>query len=239
VCDVLAIGPHPDDMELAAGATLAQLTQAGKEVVLLDLTLGERGTRGSAEIRSEEARNAARILGAERRCLHLPDTGVRALDEDQIESLVNELRRLRPRLVLAAHGDDDHPDHREGAELVRRAVYLSGLRRFGSGDREAYRPERLLFAMGRRPFLPSLIVDVTGTYAIKRQALAAFDSQFQRTEGDTLVTPISNPGFLPSIEARDRYFGSLIGVTFGEAFLDRGPVAVTQATSLIPGGDAG
>jgi len=233
VCDVLAIGPHPDDMELAAGATVAQLTAAGKEVILLDLTLGERGTRGSAEVRAEEARNAAKILGAGRRCLHLPDTGVRALDEDQIEALVNELRRLRPRLVIAAHGDDDHPDHREGAELVRRAIYLSGLNRFGSGDREPYRPERLLFAMGRRPFLPSLVVDVTDTYPIKRNALAAFGSQFHRPEGDSLATPISEPGFLPGIEARDRYFGSLIGVTFGEAFLDRGPVAVKRAVSLI------
>lgn len=234
MCDVLAIGPHPDDMELAAGGTVAQLTAAGKEVVLLDLTLGERGTRGSAEIRAEEARNAARILGAKRRCLHLPDTGVRALDEDQIESLVNEIRRLRPRLVIAAHGEDDHPDHREGAELVRRAIYFSGLKRFGSGDRESYRPKRLLFAMGRRPFLPSLIVDVTGTYPVKRNALAAFESQFHRRDGDPLVTPISDPGFLGSIEARDRYFGSLIGATFGEAFLDRGPVAVSQALSLIP-----
>lgn len=234
MCDVLAIGPHPDDMELAAGGTIAQLTQAGKEVVLVDLTLGERGTRGSAELRAEEAKNAARILGAERRSLHLPDTGVRAMDDDQVESLVNEMRRLRPRLVIAAHGDDDHPDHREGAELVRRAMYFSGLKRFGSGDREPFRPNRLLFAMGRRPFLPSLIVDVTATYPVKRNALAAFDSQFHRPEGDTLATPISEPGFLPSIEARDRYFGSLIGVTFGEAFLDRGPVAVARAVSLIP-----
>jgi bacillithiol biosynthesis deacetylase BshB1 len=217
VCDVLAIGPHPDDMELAAGATVAQLSRAGKEVVLLDLTLGERGTRGSAEIRAEEARQAARILGAERRCLHLPDTGIRALDDDQIEALVNELRRLRPRLVIASHGDDDHPDHREGAELVRRAIYLSGLRRFGSGDREPHRPDRLLFAMGRRPFLPSLIVDVTATYPIKREALAAFESQFRRPADDPLVTPISNPTFLPAIEARDRYFGSLIGVAFANA----------------------
>jgi LmbE family N-acetylglucosaminyl deacetylase len=135
--------------------------------------------------------------------------------------------------VIAAHGDDDHPDHREGAELVRRAIYLSGLNRFGSGDREPYRPERLLFAMGRRPFLPSLIVDVTDTYPVKRNALAAFASQFHRAEGDRLVTPISDSGFLPGIEARDRYFGSLIGVTFGEAFLDRGPVAVMHAVSLM------
>jgi N-acetylglucosamine malate deacetylase 1 len=235
MCDVLAIGPHPDDMDLAAGGTVAQLTGAGRDVVLLDLTLGERGTRGSAEVRAEEARQAAKILGAERRCLHLPDTGIQAHNDDQIEALVNELRRLRPRLVIASHGDDDHPDHRAGAELVRRAVYLAGLRRFGSGDREALPRPRLLFAMGRRPFTPSLIVDVTSTYATKLQALAAFESQFRRAEGDPLVTPISEPGFLPAIEARDRYFGSLIGVTYGEAFEDRGPVPVGRAVSLIPG----
>jgi len=235
MCDVLAIGLHPDDMELAAGGTVAQLTQSGKEVVLLDLTLGERGTRGSAEVRAGEAQNAANVLGVKRKCLHLPDTGIRAHSDDQIEALVNELRRLRPRLVITSHGDDDHPDHREAAELVRRAVYLAGLRRFGSGDREPVRPARLLFAMGRRPFAPSLIVDVTSTYPTKQRALAAFESQFRRPEGDPLVTSISDPNFLPGIEARDRYFGSLIGVTFGEAFLERGPVAILEAASLIPG----
>ena len=235
MCDVLAIGPHPDDMELAAAATLAQFSAAGHEVVLLDLTLGERGTRGSAEIRAEEARQAAQILGAKRKCLRLPDTGIRSLDEDQTEALVNELRRLRPRLVIASHGDDDHPDHREGAELVRRAVYLSGLKKFGSGDREPHRPKRLLFAMGRRPFVPSLIVDVTAQYPVKQRALAAFESQFHRAPDDPLATPISDPTFLPSIEARDRYFGSLIGAAYGEPFLDRGPVPVRDAGTLIPG----
>ena len=235
MCDVLAIGPHPDDMELAAAATLAQFSAAGRSVVLLDLTLGERGTRGSAEVRAEEARQAAQILGAERKCLRLPDTGIRALDDDQTEALVNELRRLRPRLVIASHGDDDHPDHREGAELVRRAVYFAGLKKFGSGDREAHRPGRLLFAMGRRPFVPSLIVDVTAHYPVKQRALAAFDSQFHRTPDDPLATPISDPSFLPGIEARDRYFGSLIGVSYGEPFLDRGPVPVRDAGILIPG----
>jgi len=237
--DVLAVGPHPDDVELAAGGTVALLSAAGRSVLLLDLTAGERATRGTVRERAREAAEAAFHLGASRECLGLPDSGLDAGDPRQVAALVAALRLHRPRLLLALHRNDDHPDHREGAELVARAAYLSGLRRYPEADAEspAHRPDRVLYGMGRRPFAPSLVVDVSGVYEKKRLALAAYRSQFHREPGDPRVTPISDPEFLPRVEARDRYFGGWIGAAHGEPFFQEGPVPVLDAGGLFPGGE--
>ena len=233
MCDLLAIGPHPDDIELAAGGTVARFREEGKEVVLLDLTRGERATRGTPGSRAQEAIEAAQVLGVERECLEIPDTGVSARAEDQLSRLVEALRRHRPRLIVTLHGNDTHPDHVEGAELVRRASYLSGVRNYPVPGGEVFRPERVLFAMGRGPFVPDLVVDVTATYARKREALAAYDTQFRRDPDDPLETPISDPGFLKRIEARDRYYGGMIGAEFGEPFSGTGPVPVRRIEVLL------
>jgi bacillithiol biosynthesis deacetylase BshB1 len=237
--DVLAVGPHPDDVELAAGGTVALLTSAGRSVLLLDLTAGERATRGSVQERAREAAEAARLLGGSRECLGLPDAGLDARDPGQVAALVAAIRRLRPRLLLALHRNDDHPDHREGAELVARAVYLSGLRRYPEPETEstAHRPRRVLYAMGRRPFAPSLVVDVSAVYEKKRLALAAYRSQFHRDPGDPRITPISDPEFLARVEARDRYFGGWIGAAQGEPFFQEGPVPILDTDGLFLGGE--
>lgn len=224
MADVLAVGPHPDDVELAAGGTLARLVRCGHHVHLADLTAGERSTRGTPELRADEADRARRAIGADARiAVGLPDGGVDARDPEQIAALVDVLRRIRPGLVIAMHWNDDHPDHREGGDLVRRAVYLSGLRNYPGRDGNAFRPQRVIYAMGRRPFTPSLVVDVSGDYGTKRAAVAAYRSQFHREADDPLVTPISDPSFLPRLEGRDRYYGGMIGVEFGEPFFHEGP----------------
>jgi len=233
VCDLLAIGPHPDDVELAAGGTVARLTAAGFRVVILDLTRGERATRGTPETRLAEAEAAARALGADRESLDLPDGGISSREPDHLARLVAALRRHRPSLVITLDGDDDHPDHVEGAALVERSIYLAGLRNYPTPGNEPTRPGRLLFGMGRRLVPPTLVVDVTAGYAAKRAALAAYPSQFRRDPGDTLVTPISDPGFLPRIEARDRYYGGMIGAEFGEPFRERTPIAIPDPTTLL------
>jgi len=230
--DILAIGPHPDDVELAMGGTVALLTAAGRKVTVLDLTAGERATRGNRETRAHESERAAAALGATREGLGLPDLGVSARDPDSIARLVATLRRHRPSLVLALHPDDDHPDHVEGGELVIRAVYLSGLRNFPAGEGPPFRPPRVLFGMGRRSFSPSLVVDVSSVYEKKREALAAYTSQFARPAGDQLTTPISDPGFLPFVEARDRVYGQSIDVEFGEPFFSRQPWDIKTAGAL-------
>jgi LmbE family N-acetylglucosaminyl deacetylase len=131
------------------------------------------------------------------------------------------------------HWSDDHPDHMEAGELVRRAVYLSGVRNYPRPGEKSVRPERVLFAMGRRPFVPSLVVDVSSSYETKRRALAAFASQFHRDPDDPLTTPISDPGFLDRVEARDRYYGGMIGADFGEPFYEPGPVPVRGTAALL------
>jgi bacillithiol biosynthesis deacetylase BshB1 len=233
--DLLAIAPHPDDIELAAGGTVAILAAAGRRVVMLDLTQGERATRGTPELRREEADRAARILGAEaREGLALPDGGLVASDPTQLRAVVAAIRRHRPRLIITMHRNDDHPDHIEGDALVERAAYLAGLRNYPDPDQEPHRAERMLFAMGRRSFDPTLIVDVTPVYAKKREALEAFASQFHRDPGDSRATPISDPGFLERVEARDRLHGGRIGVAYGEPLLTREPLAIRGAANLLP-----
>ncbi len=234
MADVLAVAPHPDDVEIAAGGTIALLSAAKRTVVLLDLTRGERSTRGNPELRAREADAAAKALGAaSRETLELPDGGLDAHDPEQMQRLVEAIRRHRPRLVVAMHWHDDHPDHIEAGEMVRRALYLARLRNYPSPGQSAHRTERAVFAMGRRPFRPSLVVDVTSTYAAKRSALEAFRSQFHRDPDDPLVTPISDPEFLPRVEGRDRYFGGMIGATFGEPFFEIGPGAARTARDLL------
>jgi bacillithiol biosynthesis deacetylase BshB1 len=235
--DLLALGPHPDDVELGAGGTLAAAVAAGGAVGIVDLTAGELGTRGTVEIRRAEAEASALALGVRsRECLGLPDGGLSAHDPDQTAAVVSVLRRHRPAVLVCPHGDDDHPDHVEGAALVERAAYLAGLARYAPGPQEPHRPRRILFAMGRRPFVPTLIVDVSAVYESKRRALACFRSQFHRDPSDPVVTPISEPGFLAGIESRDRYYGARIAAGFGEAFFTRGPLAVTAERLWSPGG---
>lgn len=234
--DVLAIGPHPDDIELSAGGTVAHLAAGGHSVVLLDLTRGEMATRGTPETRDTEAARAAEILGVTRECLGLPDGGVSSRSAEHLSRTVEAIRRHRPRLVLTLHWHDDHPDHIEGGELVRRAVYLSGLRNYPGSGSEPHRPARVLFAMGRRPFDPSVVVAVDAVYETKRKVLAAYASQFFREESDPLVTPISDPEFLHRVEARDRHYGAMIGAVYGEPFFERGPVPVGDPGDLLAGG---
>jgi bacillithiol biosynthesis deacetylase BshB1 len=234
VSDVLTLAPHPDDIELSAGGTVALLVAAGRSVVMVDLTGGERATRGTPELRAREAEAAARALGVTgRECLGLPDGGLSRRDPGQMVAVVEAIRRHRPRLVIGMHWNDDHPDHVEAGRMVRRAAYLAGLRNYPEPGREPHRPTRVLFAMGRRPFTPSLVVDVTARYDGKRRAVEAYRSQFHRSPDDPLVTPISDPEFLVRVEARDRYMGGMIGARFGEPFFEVGPAAVRTAGVLM------
>jgi len=234
VSDVLALAPHPDDIELSSGGTVALLAAAGRSVVMVDLTAGEMATRGTPELRAREAEAAAAALGvAGRECLGLPDGGLSRGDPGQMRAVVEAIRRHRPRLVIGMHWNDDHPDHVEAGKMVRRAAYLAGLRNYPAPGAGPHRPARVLFAMGRRPFVPSLVVDVTAHYETKRRGVEAYRSQFHRDPGDPLTTPISDPEFLVRVEARDRHYGGMIGVRFGEPFFEVGPVPVRAAGGLL------
>lgn len=237
--DALFFGAHPDDVELTSGGLAALLASHGHAVGIVDLTRGEAGSRGTPEERAREAAEAAKLLGvAERMNLGLPDLGLDRSDHVQLRVVAGAIRTHRPRLVVAPHRDDAHPDHIEAAHLVARACYVSGLLRFdASGER--HRPARVLFALYRTARPPQLVVDVSAVWERRAAALAAHRSQLDPLATETgggrvaASTYLTHPDFLAEVEARARSFGALIGARYGEGYRVRGPVAIHDARALI------
>lgn len=233
--DALFFGPHPDDVELTSGGLAARLVAAGRRVGIVDLTRGERGTRGTVEERAGEAAEAARRLGVATRIqLGLPDLGLDARDPRQLAAVVACLRAERPALVVAPDSGDPHPDHVEGSALVTRACYLAGLARFEAPG-ERFRPRRILYALHRSSREPHLVVDVSPAFERRMDALRAHASQLAAPSGPTPgpATYLTHPDFLAEVEARARAWGASIGVRYGEAYRVRGPVAIESPAALL------
>ena len=237
--NVLAIGAHPDDVDLYAGGLVAGLARRGARVTMIDLTAGELGTRGTPEIRRREAAEAAHVLGAaERVCLGLPDGGLVGTDAGQTRALVGAMRRYRPDLVLAPWEVDKHPDHREAAALVRRARFLARVAGW-SADGSPFRPGPVLSYEQKLPIEPDVVVDIGPDLETKRAAIRAFATQFFREPNDPLVTEISDPSFHEALEARARAHGARIGVAWGEAYKREGPQAVLDPWQVFAGAAPG
>jgi bacillithiol biosynthesis deacetylase BshB1 len=239
--DILAIGAHPDDVEIGCGGTLALCCDQGKRIGILCLTRGERGTRGDAETRVKEASAAARVLGAEVCFLDCGDGGLRAGSAEE-DALIAHLRRFRPEVVLAPPPSDRHPDHARAHVLVRDACYYAGLARRGEGS--PHRPGLVLSYQLHDPIEPTLIVDVTASWPRKLAALAEHRSQFavaadaatSKTSASSgtpdASTKVSSPEFWLAIEGRARHYGMMIGSAFGEPFLASGPLPVSDLFTL-------
>ncbi len=234
--DVLAVGTHPDDVELSCGGTVALLAEQGKKVGVLHLTRGELGTRGTPEEREVEARAAAAALGAS--AMTVLDCGDGALRRGKAEedSLIEVLRDWRPEILLGPPASDRHPDHGRAHRLVADAAFYAGLARRGTG--EPHRPGAVFSYMQHDPFEPSFIVDVTRTWDRKIAALAAYDSQLYRPDSDRdePMTKVSSPEYFLAIEGRARHFGQMIGAAFGEPFWSRLPLAIGDVMGLLPRG---
>jgi bacillithiol biosynthesis deacetylase BshB1 len=204
----------------------------------VDLTRGEAASRGTPEERALEAAEAAKILGvAERMNLGLPDLGIDRSDHVQLRVVVGAIRAHRPRLVVAPHHDDAHPDHIEGAHLIARACHVAGMLRFDAPG-ERHRPARVLFSLYRGSRAPHLVVDVSPVWERRALALAAHRSQLDlapRAAGaaPAAATYLTHPDFPAEVEARARNFGALIGARFGEGYRVRGPVAIQDARALM------
>jgi len=234
--DVLAIGSHPDDVELGCGGTLAKLASRGRSVGILHLTKGERGTRGTVEERQAEAERAAEVLGAsEMVFLDFGDGGLRRGEVEE-DALIAELRRLRPEIVLGPAPADRHPDHRRAHLLVADACFYAGLARRGEG--KPYRPAAVFSYMQHDPFTPSFVVDVSDSWSLKQDALAEYESQLYQPgkDRDEPKTKVASLEFRDAMEGRARHFGLLIGATYGEPFWSRLPLAVADPLLLAPGG---
>lgn len=246
--DILAFGAHPDDVELSAGGTLVRAAAQGKRTGIVDLTRGELGTRGSAELRAEEAAAAAKVLGlAVRENLGLKD-GMPENEEKAILALVGAIRRYRPRTVLANALFDRHTDHGRAAEWVHRACFLSGLARIETHEADgslqpAHRPRHVLHYIQDRFREPSIVVDITGAEEQKYAAIACYATQFhvpgsadgkvEVPSASELATPISTPEFMAVVRGRDLTMGRYIGVSSGEGFESRTPLGLTDLADLI------
>lgn len=232
--DVLAFGAHPDDVELLIGGTIARLVGQGHRVGIVDLTRGELGTRGTPELRAEEAAEAARILGvAHRANLDLGD-GHLVDDLASRGRVVEAIREHRPQLILTHTDRDRHPDHEAAGKIVRAASFLSGLRNFDPG-RQPHRAQTILGYFSHTMDAPDLVIDVSQTFEKKREACLAYRSQFHDPDSSEPRTFISRAEFWDWWEARARHYGQMINATHGEAFTHEGPIPVDDPVRQFGG----
>ena len=220
--DILALGAHPDDVEVHVGGILALAADRGLKAAILDLTSGDLGTRGTADTRRAEAQEAARILGVPRIVLDFPDG--RFTEEEPFRlRLMAELRRLRPRVLILPAPDDRHPDHRRAHRLAREAAYYAGLKNYPC-DGTPWRPEALAWAGGENPGPPDLLVDVSATWERRMDAFDAFGSQFAQ-DASQPPTRIAHPAFRRGVEGRAMHWGSLRMCDWAEALWCDKPVS--------------
>ena len=220
--DILAIGVHPDDVELSCSGTLLEQIENGYSVGLVDLTQGELGTRGSAEIRLQEALDASKILGAEfRENLGMRD-GLFEINEENLLKLVVSIRAHRPKIVLANAIRDRHPDHGRAAELIHQACFLAGLRKIETSkdgvQQEAWRPKNVYHYIQDRALEPDFVFDISNVIEQKMEVIKAFKSQFYDPNSKEPPSPISGSDFMEFILAKARNFGREAGFEYAEGF---------------------
>lgn len=231
--DIAGFCAHPDDAELVMGGTLARAAVAGRRLALVDLTRGEAGSRGTPETRAAEAAEAARVLGvAHRESLGLPDARLWS-SPDLRDVLVAAVRRLRPRVVLAQHWEQRHPDHAAASRLVYDACYVAGLRNYRPELGAAFRPAKVCYATTMTEATevpPTFVVDITGFLETKMRAIRAFESQFEAAPGETVALPLDS--FQDAVLLAARRHGQRVGVTYGEGFVTREPLRVDDVAAL-------
>ena len=236
--DLLALGAHPDDVEMSCAGTLLAAAAVGKKIGIVDFTRGELGTRGTPAIRAAEAAAAAEILGlSARENLGLPDGFFRNDREHQLP-LIRAIRRYRPDVVLANATSDRHPDHGRGAELARDACFLAGLRLIETlGDdgqpQAPWRPRNLYHYMQDQYITPAFVVDITAHWPKKWASIQTYKSQFFDPESQEPETYLTSQAFSRFLEARGRDVGHLIGTEFGEGFTVQRPVGVREVGELL------
>jgi bacillithiol biosynthesis deacetylase BshB1 len=221
--DLLVFGPHPDDLEIGLGGTIARHVSLGFQVGLCDLTAGEMGSNGTVEERLAEAEAARAVLGAAWRVnLRWQDRAIGTRPGD-VRAATELIRRARPRVVALPYWSDRHPDHVAASQVLTEAVFNSGLRRYAA-DGEPWKPDWSCYYFINDSAPPSFVVDVAEHYETKRRALACHVSQFQPARAETVETRLTSPQFRQLIESRDAQFWALAGVAFAEGVVVREPV---------------
>ena len=232
--DLVAFGPHPDDIEIGIGGTVAAHTSAGYAVGLCDLTRAELSSNGTPATRRLEADAAARVMGAAwRETLEWPDGGITTSPE-LIRSAVEFIRRHRPRTIAIPYWDDRHPDHRAASDVLSVAAFTSGLRRYETAE-ALWRPDWVCYYfINDAATTPSFVIDVSAHYQRKRQALACYASQFALRDDGAVQTRLTAPTFSQLIESRDAQFGALAGVGFAEGVVVKEPLLRATLLKHVP-----
>lgn len=230
--DLLAIAPHPDDVELTCGGTMLKMAQAGYRTGILDLTQGEMGTRGTPESRLREAARAAKLLGAQvRRNLGLPDAHLRVCDEYKT-AIAEVIREFEPRTVILPYWEGRHPDHYTTATLGYEACFVAGLKNYPLGG-EAFRPFKILYAAAYADVRPTFAVDITKQYERRRRAILAYASQFRprtKEKGSKVALPLD--ALEERMSLQSRHYGRMIGVQYAEGFVVKEVAAVEDVVTL-------
>ena len=230
--DVLAIGAHPDDIELTCAGTLAKCVKLGHKVGIVDLTEGELGTRGSRSVRVKEADEAAKILGVHtRENLQIPDGDIE-VGQKNISKVVQVYRKYRPKIILIPHWYERHPDHIHAHYLCREAWFYSGLTKVETkldGKKQPpWRPHNYFHFMQKYVFTPSFIVDISDVYELRLEAIKAHKSQFYNPASNDPETLLSQKSFLELVETRAKYYGQQIGAKYGEPFYSETPLNISM-----------
>jgi bacillithiol biosynthesis deacetylase BshB1 len=221
--DLLVFGPHPDDIEIGLGGVVAKHAALGFGVGLCDLTAGELGSNGTVEERLAEAEAARQVLGARWRInLRWPDRGITA-DAGRLRAAAALVRQARPRVAAIPYWSDRHPDHVAASQVLTEAVFNSGLRRYDA-DGDPWKPAQVCYYFINDSAEPSLVIDVSDHYEVKRRALACHRTQFAPSDGDAVGTRLTSPRFRQLIESRDAQFGALAGVAFAEGLVVKSPI---------------
>lgn len=235
--DILAIGAHPDDVELGCGGTLAKLISEGKKVAIVDLTQGELGTRGTNVTRAQEAASASEILGiSARENLKMKDGFILNSEEYQIQ-IVKMIRKYQPEIVLANAVEDRHPDHAKAAKLVSDACFLSGLVKIETEldgeNQKQWRPKQVFHYIQWKHITPDFVIDISNFMEKKIEACLAYKTQFYDPNSNEPMTPIATKDFLESLTYRAQDLGRLSGVEFAEGFTTEKLLAFKNFDGII------
>lgn len=235
--DILAIGAHPDDVELGCGGTIIKMVSEGKKVAVVDLTQGELGTRGTEETRRQEAENAAKILGiSARENLKMKDGFLQNSEEYQMR-IVRMIRKYQPEIVLANAIEDRHPDHAKAAKLISDACFLSGLRKieteYNGENQEVWRPKHIFHYIQWKNIVPDFVIDISDFMDKKIEACLAYQTQFYNPDSKEPVTPIATKDFLESLTYRAQDLGRLSGVEYAEGFTTEKMIALKNFDGII------
>ncbi|MDR9397713.1 MAG: bacillithiol biosynthesis deacetylase BshB1 [Salibacter sp.] len=237
--DILAIAAHPDDVELSCSGTIIKHVKQGKKAAVVDLTKGELGTRGTPELRMEEAEKASEIMGVSYRENLSMDDGFFQYNKENIIKIATQIRRFQPEIALINTPEDRHPDHGRAAKLIADACFYSGLRKikmeWDGEPLEPWRPKAVYHYIQDRYLQPDFVVDISAEWDTKLKAIAAFSSQFfsEKSDSKEPETPISSQSFIDFLEGRAAQYGRSINAKYAEGFIAARTPGVDDITSLL------